>query len=95
MEAAVPAAVPYGSRRSPGIVHASWNVDPSRSAGADTQGRPLLYTPAVLASGSSVSYWDVSATPNLLMKPNINADLGLVLVSPKDLTVPLLKDIGW
>ncbi len=73
----------------------SWSVDPARIAGADAQGRPLLYTPATLAPGSSVSHWDVSATPNLLMEPNINSDLGLILVAPKDLTVPLLKDIGW
>jgi hypothetical protein len=42
-----------------------------------------------------VSHWDITATPNLLMEPNINPDLGLILVTPKDLTVPLLKDIGW
>ena len=95
LKAAVTAAVPYGSRRSAGVVGASWSVDPSRIAGADTQGRPLLYTPATLAAGSSVSHWDVSATPNLLMEPNINSDLGLILVAPKDLTVPLLKDLGW
>jgi hypothetical protein len=29
------------------------------------------------------------------MEPNINPDLGTILVAPKDLTVPLLKDIGW
>jgi hypothetical protein len=37
----------------------------------------------------------VTASPNLLMEPNINPDLGTILVAPKDLTVPLLKDIGW
>ena len=95
LKAAVATAVRYGSRRSPGIVMGSWSVDPARIAGADAQGRPLLYTPATLAPGSSVSHWDVSATPNLLMEPNINIDLGLILVAPKDLTVPLLKDIGW
>jgi hypothetical protein len=93
--AAVPAALPYGSRSKPGVVTVSWSSDPSRIAGADSAGRPLLYTPAVLAPGSSVSHWDITATPNLLMEPNINPDLGLILVAPKDLTVPLLKDIGW
>jgi len=29
------------------------------------------------------------------MEPNISPDLGLVLVPPKDLTKPLLKDLGW
>jgi hypothetical protein len=95
LKAAVTAAIPYGSRSRPGAVTASFGSDASRIAGADTSGRPLLYTPSTLASGSSVSHWDVSATPNLLMEPNINSDLGTILVPPKDLTVPLLKDIGW
>lgn len=95
LKAAVPASVPYGSRSTPGSVTASWAADPSRIAGADALGRPLLYTPNPLVGGSSVSHWDVSATPNLLMEPNINSDLGTVLSAPKDLTLPLLKDLGW
>ncbi|WP_426193651.1 PA domain-containing protein [Massilia sp. DWR3-1-1] len=92
---AVAAAVPLGSRSTPGAVTGSFSVDPTRIAGADSLGRPLLYTPTVFAAGSSVSHWDVTATPNLLMEPNINSDLGIILTAPKDLTVPLLKDIGW
>lgn len=84
-----------GSRSAPASASATLGTDPSRVAGGDALGRPLLYTPATLAPGSSVSHWDVTASPNLLMEPNINADLGEVLVAPKDLTVPLLKDIGW
>ncbi|WP_324288686.1 PA domain-containing protein [Roseateles sp. SL47] len=95
LKAAVTASVPYGSRRGPGQVSASLSTDPTRRAGADALGRPLLYTPSVLASGSSVSHWDVSAVPNLLMEPSINSDLTTVLVPPKDLTRPLLKDLGW
>jgi len=95
LKAAVSAAVPYGSRSKPGAVTASLGADASRIAGADSSGRPLLYTPSVLASGSSVSHWDITATPNLLMEPNINPDLTTILVPPKDLTLPLLKDIGW
>jgi hypothetical protein len=95
LKAAVTAAIPYGSRGKVGTVTSSWGVDTSRIAGADSLGRPLLYTPSVLASGSSVSHWDVTASPNLLMEPNINADLGTILVAPKDLTLPLLKDLGW
>jgi hypothetical protein len=95
LKAAVTASVPYGSRSKPGTVTAKWDVDPTRIAGADSAGRPLLYTPSTLASGSSVSHWDITATPNLLMEPSINSDLGTILVPPKDLTVPLLKDIGW
>ncbi|WP_290428860.1 PA domain-containing protein [Roseateles amylovorans] len=95
LRAAITASVPYGTRGKPGSASASLAVDPNRRAGADLAGRPLLYTPNPLISGSSVSHWDVSATPNLLMEPNISRDLGTVLVPPKDLTVPLLKDIGW
>jgi hypothetical protein len=95
LKAAVPAALAYGTRSSPGSVTIATGTDPVRIAGADTAGRPLLYTPSVLAPGSSVSHWDVTASPNLLMEPNINPDLGLNLSAPYDLTLPVLKDIGW
>jgi hypothetical protein len=88
-------AVAGGSRTKPAIATVTFGLDGTRRAGADALGRPLLYTPNPLVGGSSVSHWDVSATPNLLMEPNINADLGIVLVAPKDLTLPLLKDLGW
>jgi len=93
--AAVNAAKGYGTRGKPGEVLAVLGSDPTRIAGADRLGRPLLYTPNPLVSGSSVSHWDVTASPNLLMEPNINADLTNILVPPKDLTLPLLKDMGW
>ncbi|MEO8311480.1 MAG: PA domain-containing protein [Caldimonas sp.] len=95
LKQAVVDAVKFGSRSRPGSVVASLAFDATRKAGADPAGRPLLYTPNPLASGSSVSHWDVSAFPNLLMEPNINSDLTTTLVPPKDITVPLLKDIGW
>ena len=95
LKAAVVAARPYGSRSIAGVVTANLATDPLRKAGADAAGRPLLYTPSVLASGSSVSHWDVTAFPNLLMEPNISSDLTLQVSPPKDLTLPLLKDIGW
>lgn len=95
LRAAIEAAPEYGSRSQPGSVTAAPAIDDTRKAGADSLGRPLLYTPATLASGSSVSHWDTTAFPNLLMEPNINADLTTVLVPPKDLTFPLLKDLGW
>ena len=63
--------------------------------GTDGMNRPLLYTPNPRVAGSSVSHWDTIATPNLLMEPNISADLGIILGPPKDLTLPLLKDLGW
>ena len=95
LRTAVAAAKQYGTRSSAGAVTASLALDPNRKAGADLAGRPLLYTPNPLIGGSSVSHWDVSAFPNLLMEPNINDDLTLQVVPPKDLTLPLLKDIGW
>ena len=95
LKAAVAGAKPLGSRSTPGVATATWDIDPTRIAGADSQGRPLLYTPNPLVGGSSVSHWDVTASPNLLMEPSINADLGIILDAPKDLTLPLLKDLGW
>ena len=95
LKAAIAAAKPYGSRSQPGAVTASLATDPNRKAGADRQGRPLLYTPSALAQGSSVSHWDTSASPNLLMEPAISRDLTLDVSPPRDLTLPLLKDVGW
>jgi hypothetical protein len=95
LKAAVASAKPYGTRSAAGVVTASLGTDPSRRAGADSAGRPLLYTPNPLVPGSSVSHWDVSAFPNLLMEPNISADLTLTVAPPLDLTLPLLQDIGW
>lgn len=56
---------------------------------------PRLYAPTAFASGSSVSHWDVTATPNLLMEPFINTDLTSNVRNPDDLTRNLLSDIGW
>ncbi|OYV00619.1 MAG: peptidase [Burkholderiales bacterium PBB5] len=95
LKTAITNAPIYGSRSKPGSVVGALAIDPTRKAGTDAAGRPLLYTPNPLVGGSSVSHWDVSAFPNLLMEPNINSDLGTVMVAPKDLTVPLLKDLGW
>ncbi|MGZ3446114.1 MAG: PA domain-containing protein [Myxococcaceae bacterium] len=59
--------------------------------GADSANRVPMFAPNPLAGGSSVSHWDTSVTPNLLMEPNISPDLTHSL----DLTVPLLQDTGW
>ena len=69
----------------------SLRTNPRRLAGAGAGNRPLLYAPDPDEPGSSISHWDTSATPNLLMEPNINGDLGHDL----DLTLPLLRDLGW
>ena len=95
LKQAVADAVKFGARGRPGSVVANFAFDASRKAGADALGRPLLYTPNPLIGGSSVSHWDVTAFPNLLMEPNISADLTMTLVPPKDITLPLLKDLGW
>jgi hypothetical protein len=76
-------------------VFATLAVDLNTLAGADGLGRPMLFTPNPFQSGSSVSHWDTSATPNLLMEPAINADLLHTVVPPHDLTFSLLQDEGW
>ena len=91
---ALNAALQNRSRTRSGVV-ARLASDPSRLAGADTRGRMLLYTPNVLAPGSSVSHFTTEARPNLLMEPAINDDLLHVVSPPRDLTLPLLRDIGW
>lgn len=80
--------------RSSGVV-ARLGVDPTQLAGADKAGRVLLYTPIPFSAGSSVSHWDTSASRNLLMEPAINSDLTQFVYPPYDLTLPMLKDIGW
>ncbi len=76
----------------PSNVTALLFADFSILAGADTSGHPRLYVPAVFIGGSSISHFDVSATPNLLMEPNISPDLPANSV---DLTIDELLDIGW
>jgi len=65
-------------------------------AGTASNGLVKLYAPFPVQPGSSVAHFDVTASPNLLMEPNISGDLqptnpavGL------DLTDELLNDIGW
>ena len=74
-----------------GEVSATLGVDSTRRAGTDGAGRVLLFTPNPLQSGSSVSHWDTSAFPNLLMEPS-SGSLGFAQL---DLTVPQMEDIGW
>ncbi|HZF08520.1 MAG TPA: PA domain-containing protein [Thermoanaerobaculia bacterium] len=74
-----------------GPVSVTLGVNLAVRAGADASGRALVFTPNPLQGGSSISHWDTSAFPNLLMEPAINADL----THGVDLTLPLLRDIGW
>jgi hypothetical protein len=64
-------------------------------SGADNSNRVRMYAPNPFDDGSSVSHYDVSASPNLLMEPNISSDLTHNVSPPSDLTLPLLMDIGW
>ncbi|MEA2164064.1 MAG: hypothetical protein QOK37_2191 [Thermoanaerobaculia bacterium] len=67
-------------------------LDAATVAGADGSGHPRLYVPAVYTAGSSMYHFDTSASPNLLMEPNISSDLPADSV---DLTLNELFDIGW
>jgi len=73
-----------------GVV-ATIGIDAAHLAGTDPEGRLRLYAPDPLEQGSSVSHWDVSAAPDLLMEPFISS----VLTSSVDLTQYLFADIGW
>jgi hypothetical protein len=82
------------SRTGSGVVAAIGRVG-TQFAGGDALGRVLMYAPNPFQSGSSVSHFDTSATPNLLMEPAINGNLVQVVGPPRDLTLPLFVDIGW
>lgn len=91
---ALRARLAYRNRTQSGIV-ATFKGDNSKLAGADAQKRILMYTPTTFEPGSSVSHYTTSARPNQLMEPAINGDLTHEVKPPKDLTLPLLHDIGW
>ena len=78
-----------------GGVNADIGVDLSILAGADALGRARVYAPFPVAGGSSISHYDTVAFRNLLMEPAINPDLRHRLKAPHDLTVELLRDVGW
>ena len=71
-------------------VTATLRLNNARLAGADNLNHPLIYNPNPVQPGSSVSHFDVSAFPNLLMEPAINSDLTNI-----DLTRWAFEDIGW
>jgi PA domain len=93
---ALKTAMARRSRTASGVVATMASTPTGGSyLGTDALNRPLLYTPNPRVPGSSVSHWDTFATRNLLMEPNINADLTFFLDLPFDLTLPLLRDLGW
>jgi hypothetical protein len=71
------------------------SVDLTVRAGADALGRARLYAPFPVAPGSSISHYDTVAFRNLLMEPAINGDLTHNVKAPDDLTLELLRDVGW
>lgn len=72
-------------------VNGGLRIDPSQLSGASQEGFVRLYAPCTQEPGSSTYHWDVVASPNLLMEPNVSSDLTHGL----DLTLYQLLDIGW
>ena len=68
------------------------NLPPTK-AGMDAAGRTRLYSPWVVASGSTFSHFDTVLSPNALMEPNITDTL--MAQFNVDLTPSLFADIGW
>jgi hypothetical protein len=66
-------------------------LDSTKHAGADAAGHVMMYAPSPYVSGSSVSHWDTSCEPSLLMEPAITQGLS----QDTDLTPRLFADIGW
>jgi hypothetical protein len=60
-----------------------------------TSGFARLYAPLTFQQGSSVSHFDTSLTPSVLMEPFITSALSHQVVPPFDLTFRVLQDIGW
>ena len=77
------------------VVPAVLGSNPAVYTGADAQGRARLYAPNPVESGSSISHYDSFSSKNLLMEPAINTDLTHELRAPADLSVELMRDIGW
>jgi hypothetical protein len=74
------------------VVSVRLRVDPEVPVGTDPLGRLRVYAPDPVDPGSSISHWDLGATPDLLMEPFIapGAPIGEM-----DLTANQLLDIGW
>ena len=74
-----------------GTVNATLHLSPTELAGATSDGDVLLYAPNPVESGSSLSHWDETAQPPLLMEPFISDELHDGI----DLTRQAFEDIGW
>lgn len=69
-------------------------VDPLIRQGTSA-GFARLFAPNPYQSGSSVSHFDTTLAPSVLMEPSITSDLTVKVKNPLDLTLALLRDIGW
>jgi PA domain-containing protein/thrombospondin type 3 repeat protein len=69
-------------------------LDMTLRAGADGTGRAMMFAPNPVQLGSSISHWETIAFPNQLMEPAINDDL-THQVTGVDLTLAVMRDIGW
>ena len=78
-----------GQIPSPGV-NATLGLDSARLVGADPSGRVQVYVPDPVSGGSSISHFDTSVTPSVLMEPFITSNLAGL-----DLTPSLMLDIGW
>ena len=65
--------------------------DPALNQGADGSNQVLMYAPTTYSGGSSVSHWDVSPDPDLLMEPSMMSSVS----SNVDLTRWFFVDMGW
>src|SRR5262249_16826412 len=72
-------------------VTATLRTNPALEAGSDANHHVKMYAPDTYQPGSSVSHFDVSAEPSLLMEPAITTGLS----HDVDLTRNVFRDIGW
>lgn len=72
-------------------VSALLGLNQAYQSASSPSGQVRLYAPCAIEAGSSIYHWDTVADPNLLMEPNINADLPHAV----DITINQLFDMGW
>ncbi len=73
-------------------VNVTLDVDDAQLQGTHPAGTLLLYTPDPVSPGSSVSHWDTSATPDLLMEPFLTPGLPFLGL---DVTPGQMQDMLW
>ena len=70
-------------------------ANPDLVRGGDAENRPLLYSPSTPATLSPIGHFDESGRPSQLMQPVILPDVEQALGLPHDLTLSVLRDLGW